>query len=253
MFAVLTVLATFTPAADPPPPPATNPTTPGPVAPQGPPPLRPAVHLAWDLWKAAEGPDAEAGKAVEAMAKAGFVFAEASAGGAAWGHNGTCRVVIASLPIDPGVPFSLLMVASRDKLEASRIRDAIRNHMRDARHNAQSPRTLGTRDPQKEAKLLALDWHAEIRAANPISRHTPQVAAVVLEKRGFKMEAAPSGLAFGTKASSEANMQVVMALAANGPVGTSTLHLVFSAGTDAAATAGISKQICVAILKVLYE
>ena len=194
-------------------------------------------------------------KAVAAVAKQdGFRFAEVGADNTITGYTSTCRLAVVVMPAGDGVFFYVLAAGRAGDVE--RTAQAIRDRVQSIARDPKTPKTMGTKDPELEKKLLPLAWHIETRPLDPICQHVAPAATLALAKRGYQPAVKGPFFVQGIKGLSNplnGADQLTVAGMAGGVKGISFNFVVASTGTDAAAAARDAKAVCTAIVKMLYE
>lgn len=125
-------------------------------------------------------------KAVQAMSKDKFLFAEVDAKGNARGWNEKAAVMVLIWPGPDCVEY-LAIVASRDKAEAVRIREVIRTYLEQAPTDPKAPTRIGSVDSFPKGKLPVIHSRNEQRAVVPTLQFFQQGASIALLKQGLNL------------------------------------------------------------------
>jgi hypothetical protein len=125
-------------------------------------------------------------RAVAAMGKEGFAFAEVGEDGNARGWNAktSVRVLTFDLPAGDTVLF-LVVTASKDNAEAERLRTALRARICDDAADTDAPQRVAPEKDPPPAEPVFLACKQEERSLIPQLRLFEPVATLVVEKRGF--------------------------------------------------------------------
>jgi hypothetical protein len=199
------------------------------------------------FWETTGSPERLAVRAVTAMQREGFRFAEASLGGLAVGYSDTCRAAVFTVPYGDKLE-AFVFAASRSYDEARRVGESIHDYISKAPDDPKAPKVIGTRDPKREAELPTLGWHVDIRPAHPIGKHVANVTALVLEKQGCTVQTIVTGMACGC---TPQHRTMVMGVATGDQ--RSILFITVSVAAKSETAADTAKAICTAVTKILFE
>ena len=189
-------------------------------------------------------------KALAAVAsQPGFQFAEVNAANQIEGYLKTCRIAVL---VEPAAEGSFVYVLASSRVGDSEfVARGIRDRIDSAPADPKKAKRAGTPDAALEKTLMPLVWHLESRAVSDLCRHYVPVAALVFEKRGFKLHP-PAPHAFTAEKLSK---QLSCVCVAGGVKGASINAVYASTGPDLdpVKAAQELKDISAAIGKIVFE
>ena len=192
-------------------------------------------------------PELGAHKAVEAMAKEKFLFAEIDKDGTAWGYNESALVRVFFMPNKGGVQF-LAVVASRDKHESEPLSSAIRKHVADGELDPKAPKQIKHADGTRKPCDLKMRWSVEQRTTIPAVRFFVPAAAIVMEKQGLTTHHPGGTAVLGSNANT-----MMLAFAFAGPNEVSGQFGAVAISVDDKEGERLHNVVRSGIMKVLFE
>ncbi len=185
-------------------------------------------------------------KALDALREQKFPHAEIMPDGVVLGRNAKATVLVFGFPYRDGV-VALVAAASKDNAEAERLRNAIRDSVLDASHEADA----GSIKQVRHAAVkngLEVNYAVTKHGFLPIVRFFDVAAAIAMEKHGLQTTAASKMMVFGGNSTGG-----VVAILVPGANEVSVQLLVIGVSADEKEAERLQKTISAEVMKVLFE
>ncbi|HZV06518.1 MAG TPA: hypothetical protein VE999_15665 [Gemmataceae bacterium] len=186
-------------------------------------------------------------KAVQAMDREKFLFAEVDAEGNVRGWSEKAAVTVLIWPGPDGVQF-LVTAASRDGAEAERIRNAVRSFLEQAPIDPKAPARIGSADSLPKSKLPAIHFRHEQRAVVPTLQFFEPGVSIAFQKQGISLSHSEKFVVMGSGPRGLAS--TFLGPASNGL----SAHLcVVAVSWDETSSSRLTDTVWREVVKVLFE
>jgi hypothetical protein len=155
-----------------------------------------AIHVGSEYGKMSR---AECARKAVAMlgGKEKFPFAEITPDGNVRGWNETTSVLVLTFPTpDKETLLVTVVAAGTDNTEAERLRNAIRDHVKNGPHDPDAPQRFAPEGKDLPRRTVCLSWKSEQRNLTNLVRFFEPVARLALEKQGFATSTHNNALVF---------------------------------------------------------
>jgi hypothetical protein len=185
-------------------------------------------------------------KALDALREHKFPHAEITPDGFVLGRNAKATVMVFAFPYRDGV-VALVAAVSKEKEEAERLRNEIRESVLDPSHEADTDSIRQVTHSEMK-NSLGVRWSIAKHGFLPTVRFFDAAATIVMEKHNLRTSTASKMMVFGGNDSTG-----VMAVLVPGANEVSVQLLVIGVSADEKEADRLQKMVSAELIKVLFE